>query len=83
MDKRMTVELRQLHREYPRLTAVGIGGMGLLLVSLLIAAADASVKTSFGNWAFRIGFLGVILLIFSISGYISIKIFETHPHNRE
>lgn len=56
-----------------RLVAAGILG---LAVGGGLVPSDAGGA---GVWGLRVGFVGFLLLVFGVAGYVAIAVFERHP----
>lgn len=66
------------NRAHPRLfglTAVGAVGIAIGVVVQVVGGGGAASTT----WALRISFLGFLLLVFGLAGYLAIGVFERRP----
>lgn len=64
---------------YPKLTLLVGAGAALLALGGLLWVIDPFVDASTGLFGFRVAFVGFLSLVFGASGYVAIKVFETHP----
>ncbi len=64
---------RVLGGAHPRLFQLVALGLLLLAAGVILAVVDGR------RWGLRVGFLGVLLLVFGGAGYVAIGVFERHP----
>ena len=64
-------------RAHPRLFGLSVVGTALLVAGAVLGLLAGGAGT--GRWAVRIGFLGFLLLVFGVAGYVAIGVFERQP----
>lgn len=64
---------------HPRLSLVILAGLALVALGTGIVASGAILGTETNVLGFRVGFVGLLLVIGGVSGYVAIGVFETHP----
>jgi len=64
---------------HPRVSLTVAAGFALLVAGVAVAAVDPLVAAETGLLALRVGFFGFLLLVFGVSGYVAVRVFETHP----
>lgn len=60
---------------HPRLVAVGLLGLVFLVVAALLSSTAPTL-------AFRLGFVGAVVLLFGVSGYIAFTVSEYGDRRR-
>lgn len=60
----------------PRLYRLVVGGVALLVAGVGTVLVDPPTSGSTGTLGFRIGVIGFLLVVFGVSGYVTIAVFE-------
>lgn len=64
---------------HPRLSLLVAAGLALLVVGGGLAAGDRFAATGTGLLGVRVGFVGFLLLVFGVSGYVALGVFAIRP----
>lgn len=64
---------------YPRLTTAIFVGIGLLILGAILWLFEPAVAIEAGLTWYRVAIAGYLLVLFGVSGYVAITVFDRRP----